>query len=117
MTKGKGRQQRRRELFAVAEDETSGGCGGYVVIAVVAAAPLLVLYGIAPEAFVLAFWAVGWGLVVWAARKRVQDAPDPAPPPVPERGSDTKPQFRVVQDPQRPGASVVVWDEPKAGTS
>lgn len=95
------------------EPEPQGsGCAGAVVITAAVSVPLTLLYAASPEAFILALGAIGWGSIAWAAYhtpKSVQDAPDPAPPPLPERGSEEEPQVIAVRDTTHPNR----WATPR----
>jgi hypothetical protein len=71
------------------------GCG--CVLAVPATVVLVVLFTKAPDLGVGLLWVTGWGSLIWAA-KRVPREANPAPPPVPERGSKEEPQVGVVRD-------------------
>jgi hypothetical protein len=72
------------------EEEPQGsGCAGAAVITAVVLGLACGLYAAAPEAFVLGLWAVGWGAIIWAARRPV---PNPSPEGEVEGGSDEKPQ-------------------------
>lgn len=87
------------------EDDRGSGCGAALVVTIVVAVPLTVLYAITPEGFILALGGIGWGSIIWAAYhtpKSVQDAPDPAPPPLPERGPVEEPQVTAVRDTSHP---------------
>lgn len=102
------------------EREERSGCAGAAVIAAAVLAVLAGTYAASPEAFVLGAWAIGWGAIVWAAKKPVSSAPNPAPPPAPERGSEEEPQVTVVRDKSHPNRWVVAqpsswmnWDPEK----
>lgn len=88
------------------EPEPQGsGCAGAAVITMAVSVPLAILWAASREAFILALGAVGWGSVIWVAYhtpKSVQDAPDPAPPPLPERGSEEEHQVIAVRDTSHP---------------
>lgn len=99
------------------EEEPEGGspaAAGCVVLAVVLAAGT-VLWALSPAVAVLAVWGVGWGSVVWVAKrtpKSVQDAPDPAPPPLPERGPEREPLVTAFRDHTHPNRWVVTRESP-----
>jgi len=87
------------------EDERGSGCGAVLVVGIVVLVPLLVLYAITPEGFILALGGTGWGAIIWAAYhtpRSVRTTPDPAPPPLPERGSEEEPQVTAVRDTSHP---------------
>lgn len=95
------------------EPEPQGsGCAGAAVITAAVSVPLAVLYAASREAFILALGAIGWGAIIWVAYhtpKSVQDAPDPAPPPLPERGSGEEQQVIAVRDTAHPNR----WATPR----
>lgn len=82
----------------------AGGC----VLTVLGLVPLAVIFAVSREAGVLVTVGATTGVVWWHAR-RVPPAPNPAPPPPPEGAPDEKPQFTVVDDPDNPARSHVVW--------
>jgi hypothetical protein len=87
------------------EPEQGSGCAGAAVITMAVSVPLAILWAASREAFILALGAVGWGAVIWVAYhtpKSVQDAPESAPPPLPERGSEEEPQVIAVRDASHP---------------
>lgn len=91
----------------MSEEEAPGssGCAGAAVIAAAVLGSVLGLYAISRTVFILAVWVIGWGSVIWVAKhtpKSVQDAANPAPPPVPERGPEEKPQVSVIRDTTHP---------------
>lgn len=92
---------------AEGDPETGAGCGGILVLTVLVLAMAFVLYAVSPEAFILVFWGGGAGLLFWQAKK-VPSAPNPAPPPVPERGSEEEPQVTYVRDPSHPNRWVAL---------
>lgn len=95
------------------DDEPSGGgCGGITVLAVAALGLGAAVYAISRDTFVIVVWIIGWALVVKAARKPVQSTPDPAPPPPPERGSEEKPQVKMVRDTTHPNRWIVAAESP-----
>ena len=89
-----------------------GGCAGVTVLAVAALGLGTAVYAISSDTFVIAVWIIGWALVVKAARKPVQSTPDPAPPPLPERGSEEKPQVKMVRDMTHPNRWIVAAESP-----
>lgn len=105
------------------EDEGRTGCGGAFVLTLLAAGALALFHRLSPEAFVLALWGIGWGAVIWAAKKR-PSTPNPAPPPVPERGPQQEPQVSFIRDTSHPNRWVAIrpskwlsWTDEKTGTS
>ena len=86
----------------------AGGC----VLTVLGLAPLAVIFAASREAGVLVTVGATTGMVWWHAR-RVPPAPNPAPPPPPEGADDAKPQFTVMEDPNNPARSLVLWATPK----
>jgi len=86
------------------EEGTGPGCG--CVLAVPATLGLGILFATAPDFGVLLVWVVGWGAVIWSAKK-VPDAANPAPPPVPERGCEEEPQASIVRDTAHPNRWIV----------
>lgn len=88
------------------EEPEGSGCGTVIVITVMVALPMTVLWAISPAALVLAVWVVGWGSVIWSA-KRVPRTPDPAPPPPSERGSEQEPQVTILRDTTHPNRWIV----------
>lgn len=95
------------------DDEPSGGgCAGITVLAVAALGLGTAVYAISSDTLVIAVWIIGWALVIKAARKPVQDTPDRTPPPLPERGSEGKPQARMVRDTTHPNRWIVATESP-----
>lgn len=90
----------------------NGGCAGITVLTVAALGLGVAVYAISSDAFVIAVWITGWALVVKAARKPVQSTPDPAPPPLPERGAEEKPQVKMVRDTSHPNRWIVATESP-----
>ena len=89
-----------------------GGCAGITVLTVAALGLGTAVYAISSDTFVIAVWIIGWALVVKAARKPVQSTPDPAPPPLPERGSEEEPQVKMVRDTTHPNRWIVATESP-----
>lgn len=77
------------------------GCAGAAVATMVVLGFASLMWAITPTFSVLALWAVGWGAIIWAA-KRVPPAPNPAPPPAPEGAAEEKPQVTLMRDPDHP---------------
>jgi len=74
---------------------------GAAVLVAAAAGVGIAVFVYSRDAFVLLVWVLGAVAVWYAAKtpnKSVQDAPDPAPPPLPERGSEEEPQVRMMRD-------------------
>lgn len=90
----------------------NGGCAGLTVLAVAALGLGTAIYAISHSTFVIAVWIIGWTLVVKAARKPVQNAPDRTPPPLPERGGEEEPQVKMVRDPSHRNRWVVATESP-----
>jgi membrane protein implicated in regulation of membrane protease activity len=88
----------------VAEQPEPSRAAGACVLLVLGGGALAVVFALSPVAGVLTFWAVAC-LALW---RRVRRTANPAPPPSPERGTDTKPQFTVVED--RPGHCTIQWE-------
>lgn len=106
------------------EEEPEGsGCAGVVVVTAAVLALLSGLYAMAPDAFVIGAWVIGWGALIVAA-KRVPPAPNPAPPPAPERVSEEEPQVSLVRDKSHTNRWIVLrpshwmsYDNDKRGES
>lgn len=103
--------------------EERSGCGGVLVLAAGTVGLLAAIFAISREAFILFIVVGGWGTILWAA-KRVPSASNPAPPPVPERGSVEEPQVTMIRDQTHPNRWVILrpsrWltaDTDKTGTS
>ena len=92
----------------VSEEEAPerSGCAGAAVIAAAVLGSMVGLYAITPEGFILLVWAIGWGAVIWVAKK-VPGTPESAPPPPPEGGAETAPQVSAVRDTRHPNRWVV----------
>lgn len=91
------------------EEEPEGsGCAGATVIAAVVLATVLGLYAISRTAFILLVWIIGWGTVIWAARKPVPSTPDPAPPPPSEGAVEKEPQVSVIRDTGHPNRWLIL---------
>ncbi|WP_406735365.1 hypothetical protein OG508_28130 [Streptomyces sp. NBC_01108] len=88
----------------------SSPAAGACVLVVLGFGALAVVYAVSPTAGVLTVWTVG-GAALW---KSVRRAANPAPPPPPERGCETKPQFTVTED--RPGHCTILWHEEVNGS-
>ena len=86
-------------------EEPSGAspAAGACVLAVLAGIVLAVVFAVSREVGVLALLAVAVTALWWSVRRTA----NPAPPPPSERGYETKPQFRIVED--RPGHCTVHW--------
>jgi len=88
---------------------------GAAVLTVAAAGVGIAVFVYSRDAFVLLVWAIGAAAVWWAAKrpnKSVQHAPDPAPPPLPERGSEKEPQVSMVRDASHPNRWMVTRPSP-----
>ncbi|SBV00582.1 hypothetical protein YW5DRAFT_01911 [Streptomyces sp. Ncost-T6T-1] len=82
----------------------AGGC----VLAVLVLGLGAVLFAALGSVAVLVVWAAG-GVALWRTVRSVPSAANPAPPGPSERGSNTSPQFTVVED--RPGHCTVNWSK------
>lgn len=93
------------------EEEPQGsGCAGAAVITAVVLAALGTAWAVTPNAFVLGVWGIGWGSVIWVAKKTpksVGDAANPAPPAPSERGCEKEPQVNMVRDTEHPNRWIV----------
>ncbi|MET8841461.1 hypothetical protein ABZW67_15375 [Streptomyces rubiginosohelvolus] len=87
--------------------EPSRAAGGCVLAALVIALGA-VLFAVLGTLAVLVVWAVG-AVALRRAARSVPSAANPAPPPVPEGGENTKPQFTIVED--RKGHCAVQWQK------
>lgn len=97
---------------AVEAPEEQGGCAGYLVLAVLVSGAVVGLFLVSRTVFILTVWGAGWAAVVWAARKPVGDAPNPAPPPLPERGPAEEPQVTLMRDQNHPNRWIVARPSP-----
>lgn len=98
------RKKKAEEQPEPAEDlPESSPAAGACVLVVLGGAVLAGVWAASPSAAVLTVWVVGAGAVWWCVRHTA----NPAPPPPPERGPDTNPQFTIVED--REGHCVVQW--------
>ncbi len=88
-------------------EEESGGCAGAVVVIVLMTAAIGILWSLSPELFVIGMWVIGWGALVWHA-KRVPPTANPAPPPPPEGVAEEEPQVALVPDPSHRNRWLVV---------
>ena len=94
------------------ETEPEGGStvvGGCVVLAAVLAAGA-VLWALSPAVAVVLVWVVGWGAIVWAAKrppKSVPRTPDHSPPPPGPPPPAAKQQVTMVRDTSHPNRWVV----------
>ncbi|MFJ6566442.1 hypothetical protein ACIQNU_03420 [Streptomyces sp. NPDC091292] len=86
------------------EKEPSRAAGA-CVLAILAGVAVTAMFAASPAAGVLTLWTVGT-ITLWRSVRRTAN---PAPPPPPERGCDTKPQFTVVED--RPGHCTIHWQK------
>jgi len=93
----------------VSEDDTpeGTGCAGAAVATTVVLGFASLMWAITPTFSVLALWAVGWGAIIWAA-KRVPPTPNPAPPPAPEGAVEEEPQVTLMRDPSHPNRWLTV---------
>lgn len=79
----------------------AGGC----VLAGLGLAPVAVVFAVSPDAGVLTVAGLGTAALWWSVRRTPNHSPPPPKPLPPE----TKPQFTVVDDPDNPARSHVVW--------
>lgn len=79
----------------------AGGC----VLSVLTLGAAAAVFAVSPAVGVLTVWGAG----VVALVRSVRRTANPAPPPIPERGCEAKPQFTVVED--RPGHCAIHWQE------
>lgn len=97
------------------EAPSGGGCAGISVLVAAALGLGTAVYAISRDTLVIAVWIIGWGLV-WRAAKRgpknVADAPNPTPPPLPERDSEEKQQVKMVRDTTHPNRWIVAAPSP-----
>lgn len=95
-------------------DDVPSRVAGTAVLTVAAAGVGAAVYAFSHDWFVIAVWALGWTLITWAA-KRVPHTRNPAPPPTPERGPQTKPQVneeRILRDTTHPNRWIVTRPSP-----
>lgn len=99
------------------EDETpeGTGCGAVLAITIGLVVPLLVVYAISPEGFIVALGGLGWGAIIWVARhtpKNVADTSGRTPPPPPERGCEEELQVTMMRDTTHPNRWVITKPSP-----
>jgi hypothetical protein len=92
----------RRDEAEEPEEQPSRAAGACVLV-VLAGVVVAALFAISDTLAILTLVASG----VFALWRSVRRTANPAPPPPPERGSDTNPQFTVTED--RPGHCTVTW--------
>lgn len=88
---------------------------GAAVLVTAAGGVGIATFNVSRDAFVLLVWVLGAAAVWYAAKtpnKSVQHAPDPAPPPLPERGSEEEPQVSMVRDTTHPNRWAVTRPSP-----
>lgn len=90
------------------EPERSSRAAGGCAVVVLGGIPLAAVFAVSSDAGVLTVWGVG-GAALWWAVRRVPRAANPAPPPPSEGAAETKPLFSVVDDPDNPNRSHVIW--------
>jgi hypothetical protein len=90
----------------------SSRTAGAATLLICSAGVGLAVFAYSRDAFVLLVWALGAAAVWWAAKKPVQGAANPAPPPLPERGSEKEPQVTMVRDTTHPNRWVVTRPSP-----
>lgn len=89
------------------QEREGSGCAGAAVVTAAVLALAGILYAASPTVFVLGFWAVGWGAIIWHA-KRVPPTTNPAPPPAPEGVAEEEPQVTVLRDKSHPNRWLVL---------
>lgn len=94
------------------EPETSSRAAGGCTLIVLGGIPLGVVFAVSQDAGVLTVWGVGAAALWWAVR-RVPRTANPAPPPPSEGAGEEKRLFSVVDDPDNPNRSRVVWHAQK----
>jgi hypothetical protein len=92
--------------------QMSSRTAGAATLLICSAGVGLAVFAYSRDAFVLLVWALGAAAVWWAAKKPVQGAANPAPPPLPERGSDEEPQVTMVRDTTHPNRWIVTQESP-----
>jgi len=97
----------------VEEPEQPSRAAGGCVLTGLGGGVLAVVFAVSPEAGTLTVWGVGAGALWWAVR-RVPRTANPAPPPPSEGADEEKPLFSVVDDPDNPNHSRVVWHTKEA---
>ena len=96
------------ELTPVEEPERSSRAAGGCVLVVLVGVAGAVVFAVSAEAGILATVGAAATAVWWSVR-RVPRAANPAPPPVSEGVAEKKPLFSVMDDPENPHHSRVVW--------
>ena len=92
----------------VEEPEGASRAAGGCAVVVLGGLPLAAVFAVSPDAGVLTVWGIGAGALWWAVR-RVPRTANPAPPPPPEGAAEEKRLFSVVDDPDNPNRSHVIW--------
>lgn len=93
----------------------SAPASGVAVLVAVALGTGAALFAYSRDTLVILVWVVGAVLLYRAAKrgpKSVQGAPDPAPPPLPERGPKQEPQVSLVRDTTHPNRWIVTRESP-----
>lgn len=100
----------------------NGGCAGVAVITAAALGLGVAFYAVSRDLLIVAVWFTG-AVLLYRAAKKVPDAVNPAPPPVPEGAVEEEPQVTVVRDFSHPNRWLVTkpsrWmsaDTDKTGT-
>lgn len=98
----------------LSEEETpeKSGCAGGAVLVAASLGTGVAVYAYSRDVLVIVVWILGAVLLWRAARKKVPGTPDPAPPPVPERGSEEEPQVTLVRDTAHPNRWLVTRESP-----
>lgn len=81
--------------------------GGWCLLIAAAAGVGMAVFAYSRDLFVIAFWVIG-SVAVWRAARKVSGAPNPAPPPAPERGSQEEPQVTLIRDTTHPNRWVII---------
>jgi len=90
----------------------SSRTSGAATLVICSAGVGLAVFAYSRDAFVLLVWVLGAAAVWWAAKKPVQGAANPAPPPLPERGLEKEPQVTMVRDTAHPNRWLVTRESP-----
>lgn len=94
------------------EPESSSRAAGGCALLFLGGIPLAAVFAASSEAGVLATVGAAVGAVWWSVR-RVPRTANPAPPPPSEGADNKKPQFTVMEDPDNPNRSHIVWHAQK----
>lgn len=100
------------------EPRKGSGCAAVMVVMVFTAVPMVILWLVSREAFILFVGAIAWGAIIWAARTKaswVLDAPNPSPTEGPDPSPDANVQVKYTKDLDHPSRWEVVVDQGKQG--